>query len=251
MFQDFFKHYSMFPENHIGFNLFSAYHVTWLVSIALFTAAAAYCYRRATPGIRRIVLLILGSSMMILELLKDGILLVIGKFGLEYLPLHLCSFGIFISFFYALYPSKRKGELLYGLSLPGALAALIFCNWTVYPPFNFMHLHSFIIHGMLVMFPVLLLASGELVPNVKYIKDALFFLLAVSIPVYFFNKWAGTNFLFLNTPSKGSPLVLFEELLGNPGYVLGFVPLLFLVWSVLYLPFYFKERYERKRNITL
>jgi len=159
----------------------------------------------------------------------------------------LCGMTIFFSLVYTAKPSVTVAELLYGLSLPGALAALLTPDWTALPLFNFHALHSFIIHGMEMTFPLMLLAAREIRPNWRNLWRSCIFLLVTAPPIYFFNKAAGTNFFFLNTPAPHSPLSVFEQLLGNPGYILGLLGLLFAVWLVMYAPFAVAGRKAAKK----
>ena len=70
-------------------------------------------------------------------------------------------------------------------------------------------------------------------------------MLAIAIPVYVFDVLTNTNYLFLNWPSPGSPLELFA-FLGRPGYLLGYIPLIAVVWLFLYLPFILKQKKHKK-----
>lgn len=62
-----------------------------------------------------------------------------------------------------------------------------------------------------------------------------YFLILVAV-IYPLNKVLDTNFFFLNYPPEGTPFVVFEELLGNPGFIIAFAALLVTVWTLLYLP---------------
>ena len=53
------------------------------------------------------------------------------------------------------------------LQAVGAMAALLFPDWTRYPLFNYMHINTFLIHGLLVLVPVLVLTSGRYRPSIK------------------------------------------------------------------------------------
>ena len=99
-----------------------------------------------------------------------------------------------------------------------------------------MHNHSFIIHGLLIAYPIMLLTSGELVPNWRQLHKVAIKLAITVFPIYFFSKHYDLNFMFLNTPSPGSPLVLLKQRLGNPGYLIGFAGMIGEVWFVMYMP---------------
>jgi hypothetical integral membrane protein (TIGR02206 family) len=158
------------------------------------------------------------------------------------LPLHLCGLSIFIEQIHALKPNKTTGELLYSLGIPGAAAALLFCNWTMYPPTNYNCIQSFVIHGLHIGFPAMLICAGELKPSVGNIWRPALFLLAVVPPIYFLNKTLDTNFFFVNAGSEGSPLEILIQLMGNPGFIAGFAGLLLLVWLLMYLPFIIRRK---------
>ena len=66
-------------------------------------------------------------------------------------------------------------------------------------------------------------------------RIAYIVMLIIAVLVYIFNKLAGTNYMFLNWPSEGSPLEWFA-FLGRPGYLVGYLPLLAIAWTPIYLP---------------
>jgi len=133
--------------------------------------------------------------------------------------------------------------------MPGAAMALIFPAWAAYPILNIVSLFCFLIHGLLVIYPIMLFAGGDLEPDYKNLPKCLLFLILIALPIYRFNKAFGTNFLFINYPSPGSPLVLFERWFGNPGYILGILILIFAVWAALYLPLVLMRRAEDKAEL--
>ena len=81
-------------------------------------------------------------------------------------------------------------------------------------------------------------------PSMRLLPRCFGILAALSAAVYVFDRAFQANYLFLISPAPGSPLEWFAALLGRPGYVLGYVPMLVLVWGILYLPFRRRERRE-------
>lgn len=181
-------------------------------------------------------------------------LLIIGEFDLEVLPFHLCSMAIYLSLLNAYYPGKIKKEILYSLCMPGAAAALLFPSWAGYPMISLVNIQNFLQHALLMIYPIMLFAGGDIRPNYKNLPKCLLFLLIISPPIYIFNKIFDTNFLFINYPSPGSPLVLFEKWFGNPGYILGLLMLILVVWFFLYSPIVFlrfrRNRINKKDQVT-
>jgi hypothetical integral membrane protein (TIGR02206 family) len=170
------------------------------------------------------------------ELLRQIIYLVLGRYELGLLPLHLCGLTEFLIFFHAFTKNKIIKESLYAMGIIGALMALLFADWLIYPLWHFQSIHSFVMHGLLLGYIIMLLWSQELRPNYKLLPQVFILFFLICFGLFYFNKQYGTNFFFLNYPSPGSPLVMFEEWVGNPGYIGLTVVLLLIVWFIMYLP---------------
>ena len=250
MFKYFFYHNSMLPAGTVGFTMYDKLHLTWLFSLFVVGYLVVIYYKRLGSDAKVRFRKIMATIMIALEIIKDIIIAYTGNFSVEYLPFHLCGIGIILAFVHAYWPKQLWAEIGYALCLPGALSALLFPNWTEYPFLNFMHMHSFIIHAMIVLYPILLLAGKEYRPNYHYYPKVLKFTVIIGIPLFIFNKVFNTNFLFVNWPSAGSPLVIFAKWFGNPGYLIPYVILLFTVLALMYSPFYLKERVLNKKTLA-
>lgn len=247
MFKYFFYHYSMLPTDSVGFVTYDKLHLTWLISLFIIGYLVVIYYKHLDSDAKILFRKIMATIMITLEISKDIILAFTGNFSVEYLPFHLCGIGLILAFIHAYNPKQLWAEIIYALCLPGALAALLFPNWTAYPLMNFMHIHSFLIHAMIVLYPILLLVGKEYHPDYYYYPKVLKFTIIIGIPLFVFNKVFSTNFLFVNWPSEGSPLVIFAKWFGNPGYLIPYVILLFTVLALMYSPFYLKERVLSKK----
>ena len=139
-------------------------------------------------------------------------------------------------------PNKFTGEILYALGLPGAIAAMIFPNWTMAPITNFYVLQSFVIHAFHIAFVVMLLFTGNIRPSLRGLWRPALFLAIVLPPIYAVNAIAGTNFFFINAGSAGSPLDVLINIFGNPGFLIPYAGILGLVWGFMYLPWVIKTR---------
>ena len=200
-------------------------------------------------------------ALLILELIKDGILLAQGRFGIGYLPLHVCSIGVFVFLLREVIseesfikpPTKGQsqpgqcqqcpgprlksilGEVAVILIMPASLAGLIFADWTtLYPVLNFFNLHSYLWHGLLILYPLALLISGEITPSIKHIHWVILFLCIIVPPIYIFDKLTGCNYFFINRPVTGSPLEWMAKYLGNPGYLIGYAIITILIIVFVY-----------------
>ena len=221
----------------VGFAHWGAAHIAWLLFSAALAAALCLAYRRAAAEKRTRWRHAVGWAVLACELLKDLNLVVQGSFDRWYLPLHLCGLAVFFTFAHSRRPGKTLGNFLYSCCMPGAAFALAFPDWVAFPPLSYHSIVGFLVHALLVAYPAMLLSGGEARPEAKYLPRCLGILAALAVPIALFNRFFGTNYMFLSWPSPGSPLEWFAAFLGVPGYLLGYLPMLAVIWLALYLPF--------------
>ena len=206
MFGDFFRYWDELPQDG-GFRLFGWIHICWLVGIIFVCIVAGYYYRKADAAVQDRILKILTCVCLCLESGKDLYLILIGEMGVSYLPFEMCGLAIFVELGFAFFHWKLLGEVMCVISMPGAMAALLFPDWTRYPLLNYMHINTFLLHGLLVLAPVLVLVSGRYKPSIKRVWQIFSFLFAVVPFVYVINRLCDCNFMFLCYPSNGSPFL--------------------------------------------
>ncbi|MBO6052731.1 MAG: hypothetical protein J6Q17_03250 [Clostridia bacterium] len=95
-----------------AFSLWSPTHLGWLAASVVFLAVLLPLYRRSGETNRRRTLLALTALLWADELAKHAFLLYLGEEDVDYLPLHLCSVGLFVCLAYAVRPGPWSGELL-------------------------------------------------------------------------------------------------------------------------------------------
>ncbi len=224
----------------MGYPLFG---ITHLFSVGV-TFALVFLFIlvfiKVSSSRREKILRVIPPLMLALEIAKDLFLVYLGRFGVGYLPLHMCGMGIFVFLFIRFLPRKKVreffGEVACVLILPSAVAALFFADWTpYYPVLNFMNLYSYLWHGLLILYPCLLMIDQKAVPTVKHIRYVILFLCAVVPPVYVFDRLFGCNYLFLIRPVPNSPLSWLASLSGVPGYLFGYAILALLGMLAAYL----------------
>lgn len=228
----------------VGFSHFDSLHITWLVAMVAVTLLNSLWYRKLSIAgrekWRKIVALLIVAD----EIFKDVMLFVGGRFTVGYLPFHLCSINIFVIAIHAWKPSKLLGGFLYTVCIPGALAAMLFPTWTKLPVLNFMHLHSFTVHILLAMYPIVLTSSGDIKPDIEQLAKSLGLLVLMAIPIYGINLLLDTNFMFLMSADPGNPLYLFEQMWGN--HLLGFPVIIAGVLLVMYGPLLLVQKLRKK-----
>ena len=255
--KDFFRYITDIPAGS-GFDMFGACHIIWLSVIAVFTLILSYIYTGAgngydelnakalkkqdTAGIHRNrskqdrIRLFIGVIMPVISIYRDGVLILTGHFDRFYLPLHLCGMALWIGALYCFTRWRFAGVVYVLLCVPGALSALIFPDWVDYPFWNYMHIHDFISHGLIVAWGICLLLAGEVVPQWREFWMPVLFGITGIIILTPVNNWLGTNYWFLEEPSAGSPLVPIMNITGKEWYVAGyvlFVAVVVLVWMAV------------------
>ncbi len=221
------------PEG-VGFQTFGFTHILWLLAGLLLCVAACIFYKKLSDRGRNIMRTALGAYIFAQEMVKNLVLILLGQFGWGYLPFHLCGINILLITFDLIKQTKVVRSFLYYFAIPGAALALLFPNWTDMPVWNFFHIHSFTIHILLVLYPLLLVTTGQVATDLKSALGGTLLLVALAVPVYGLNLLWGTNFMFLMEPDSGNPLEMFQTLFGS--HLWGFPILLPIVIFVMYIP---------------
>jgi uncharacterized membrane protein YwaF len=124
-------------------------------------------------------------------------------------------------------------DVQYALCLPGALSALLFPDWTIYPAVSFMSIVGFVNHGLLVASGCYAIFDKHFTIHIKHLWRPVSFL-AVLVPVmYAFDRHYNANYLFLLWPSPNSPLVAVERICA-PYYLVGYAGLVLIFMVVWY-----------------
>lgn len=234
MFSQFWLEESQLAPNS-GYAPFSLTHLGFLTISLIIILVCYRGFSKITENKKLRFLKIMAWTNLSLEVLRDLYLVSIGKYTIGYWPLHLCGLALFIHLAFIYSHNKLLGEVSYALVLPGAVAALLFPNWLAYPAFNLFNLSSYLIHTLLVLFPILSFKARIILPKFSNHWMITLFLLIVTPLIYLFNLQNATNFFFINYPPEGTPLALFANWLGNPGYLIGYALLVFVGTSAMEL----------------
>lgn len=233
-------------EKGHGFSHFDMTHLLWLAAFLAVTVISCIIYKKYSEKGRQIMRYIFASLLIADELFKVIGLVTHGNYNANYIPLHLCSINIILIALHAIKPSRLLGQYLYTIGIPATLMALLFPSWTKLPFLNFMHIHSFTIHILLAVYPIMITYGGDVNPRVKDIPKCLALLIGMAIPVYFFNLVFDTNFMFLMKADKGNPLYIFEQLFGY--HWIGFPILAAAVLIVMYVPLVIYRKLKAKKR---
>lgn len=228
----------------MGFNLFGKVHLTWLAAFVALAIAIPTIYRKLSPKARNIMRISVASLILLDEAWKWIFLFIGDRYEHSYLPLHLCSINVFLVAFHIFKRSKLIENFLYAICVPAGIIALLTPSWTALPPANFMHIHSFTIHILLALYPLMLTVGGDIKPDIKMAPKCLALLLGMGVVVLGVNFLCDTNFMFLMRTDDISFLVLFENIFGAHQWA--FPILLPIVMVIMYLPVIIINRKKTK-----
>lgn len=246
MFQYFFTYDAQIPAG-LAVKNFSGTHLIWLTVTALLMAAALWMYCRQRAAARKKLLRGTAVAIVALEALRTGWLLAVGHYELSrHLPLHLCGVMILVDFL-AVYTDRRFfKEFAYAAGLPGAAMALITPEPSGYPLWNIQYLQSIVIHALLVMVPLMLILGDGFRPSLRMLPGNLALLIALAAFCFGINFLLGSNYMFVRFAPADTPIALFDQWVGWPGYIGLLVALVFVFWLMMYLPWEIAARCKRK-----
>ncbi len=219
--KNFFMFETEYPAGS-GFVPFGPCHLIWLFCIAVFTGITAYWYKNQEEEGQRKAEHVLGILFPVIAVYRDLVLMLTGHFSKGFLPFHLCSMALWIAVIYIWTKNRFWGIIYVLLCVPGAAGALLFPNWDAYPFFNYMHIHGFFSHGLIVAFGIWLIAAGRVIPCWRDFWMPVVFGIVGFFIIHWLNGMLGTNFWFLDNPSHGSPLVWILGITGERGYRAGY-----------------------------
>ncbi len=228
----------------VGFPLFGLGHLLWMAAFILFAVFCCRIYKQSDDRKRQRIRYIFVILLLLDEAVKVVGLGVQGLYEAQYLPFHLCSINIFVILWHSKHQSRAVNNYLFTVGIPAAMIAILTPSWAVLPFWNFMNIHSFTVHILLATYPIMLTYSGELNPQLKYLPGSLGILAVLACVAYGVNLAFDTNFMFLMYPNPGTPLVWFEEHMGN--HFLGFPILISAIVVVMYTGLYVYRKLTRK-----
>lgn len=239
---------------NVGFDLYSRGHLIWLLAMAAAAIILITVYSRSSHQKQAKIRKVFALALLISEIIKDMIIVIIGAPFAAYLPLHLCGYAIFFLLADAFLPEQKvTGQLISYAFGPGALSALLFCSWTMLPLFwNFMTIHSFLFHGVIVTYLLMRLVNGEIRPDYKGVWISVLTMALLAVPAYLVDMKTGYNYMFIYEVQRNSPLEMVWNIFGvrwgKPGYVIGAMLLVIVVFHALYLIYGILGLRRRKRS---
>lgn len=224
----------------LGFELLGEEHAFYMLLCASLVLLLCLAYRGGGIERRHGLRLAVALSAVSLELMRALLLALSGEYGIGRLPLHLCTMAAYIALFHALRRSELIGQFLFAFCMPGAAAAIFMPDWSYYPALHFMSLCGFLLHALIVVYPLMQVLGGDIWPDTRDLPRCLVMMLCIAAPVYLFDRAFDTNYMFLNWPPENTPLQWFG-FLGRPFYILAYLPMMAAVWALIYFPFLLRK----------
>ena len=234
---------SYYIPEEARFSMFGADHFIYMVSGLLLVFGAALSVRKLSE--RQATILIRATALFLFAFYFVRAYLWYNYHWsyhfLDFVPLHLCIVSGFLFPVLVFTQNKLLWNLSYSVLMPGAVVAIITPENTLnfYHAYGWMPLVYFVWHVLVVAIPVMQVASGKLVPDIKLFPRVILILGGYAVLVYIFNKKMDSNFLYLNNAARGTPLEFFQDWLGNPGYLIPLAVLVILICFLMFLPWYF------------
>lgn len=242
MFAYFFTYDADIPQG-LAVQNFSATHLAWLSVTIVLILLAVLIYRRLGGKARRKVLRGTAWAIVMLEVLRTVWLLAIGHYELaRHLPVHLCGVMILVDFL-AVYTDKPFfKEFAYAAGLPGAAMALLTPEPSGYPLLNLQYLQSIVIHALLVLVSLFLITGEGFRPRMRMLPKNLAALVSLAACCFGLNFLLQSNYMFLRFAPKDTPIALFDQWVGWPGYIGLLVLMVSVFWLLMYLPWVLAAR---------
>ena len=229
------------------FSLFGLYHLCYLAgAVACWVAVIYWGKKHLKPEHRRIAAFILIGATLGQEVIDDIVRYLNGCWTMEHsLPLHLCSFAMFVSVYALLTKRQTAFELVYFWGLAACTQALITPDHTRWRQGAFDEFWNFLSHGLIIL-NVLWLVVVEKMRCRKgaWLKAFLYTNLCL-IPVAALNLLIGgeANYWFICfKPGVDNPMIFGDW----PYYLLGFETLTLLSFGLLQLPM--RHAYRKVQN---
>ena len=216
-----------------GVGRFSPAHLIWLCLAVYSAKALCTGYLRLDGAGAKRQRLTLGVTAAALQLFRAAMLFRDGLFSWEMLPLQLFSASAFLCLAHCIWGGALLGQFLYAVSLPAGLLSLFLLPWSGFGAAHYVTVAGFGGCICVVSYVLMLLASGELCPDICRAPACLGILLGWAAALRLFNLFMGTEHSLLGLAGADGPGRWLDSLWQQP--LLAVAAL--LGWLMMYLPF--------------
>lgn len=223
-----------------AFAMFGAAHIALLIFCGVFLLMTLHHLKKMPAGKAEKLIRMMAVAVPVLEFSHTIWLYLCGHQSLiKLLPLHLCAMqSLFIPL--AVFTKKTCfQEFIYATSVLGGIFGILFPTGVaeVYPLFHYQTIQTVLLHMLLILVPLALIVTGAFRPSARNFPKVLLIFLCVAFVAAVVDFSSGENYMFLNLPPQGTPLVWFYEYGGHLFYLLTTFVVLAGISLSMYLPF--------------
>ncbi len=167
-------------------------------------------------------------------------------FQASLLPLGVCAISIYVTAYTLWTKNEKTFKIIFPWAISGALISLVVANQSYSFP-HFRYFHYFGNHGFFLLGNLYLLIVLKFKFTYKDLLRSSLYLLIYALIMYPLNFLLDTNHLFLREiPAEAAPMYAF---LGD-FWVLGFAFSIFLLFHIIYLPIYLKQKLTSVKKLS-
>ncbi|MCX7773090.1 MAG: TIGR02206 family membrane protein [Clostridia bacterium] len=237
MLQFFFAYRTEIPDNLKG-QLFSPQHLMTLTIILAVWVTLILLLRKRSFEARRKFLHSLCFSLPVLELSRIIWFVAIGHFSFgDSLPLHLCGLMCILMPLMAVTEHPILKEYAFAVGFAPAVIALLTPDVWDYPAISFQYIQSMTVHGVISFIPVFMVFAMGYKPDIRKLPRVIGLVLVFALIMVPVDLLTNGNYFFLFKAPPGTPIEVFDKLVGWPWYILPTFLLGCVLWGICYLPF--------------
>ncbi|MGM0839208.1 MAG: TIGR02206 family membrane protein [Bacillota bacterium] len=237
-----------FRYEEYPFELFSVSHVVAVI-ISFGCMIGLYVFRDRLSGSGKgvlkwllVVLLVLSEALFqVWYFINDQWDVAIN------LPFQLCSISLYLCTAMLITKKHRIFEISFFASMTGAFIAIVTPELFFGFP-HFRYFQFFLAHLAIVISCLYMVWIEGFTLTVRSMVRAFIALNLIAVIVFMVNRLVGANYMFLaHKPYNASPIDYLGE---YPYYLLALEGVALILFSLLYIPFYFVKNRKSGRNIN-
>ena len=232
------------------FKIFGFEHLLTIFLIICFSVLFPFLLRNLKTSSKSKIALGLAIFIILNELIKPFYYPALYPERYDFLstlPLHLCNLAsLFIAIFFI-----SKIRFFFNLSFFWGISGVLMALTQPDYPYDFPHLHFILFnfnHALLLFSIFFAFITLKNIPDFKSYQDTIFYSIPIVLVVFsinllinFLSKNTVANYMYLIEFPLGENLTRFMP--DPPFHVLIFIPIALLLFSITYLPFYFKDKF--------
>jgi hypothetical integral membrane protein (TIGR02206 family) len=229
------------------FVLFGTWHIVALLLILLLIVAIP-SFRNISKKTRKPVRWTMAAILWTNEIFWHIWNIYWGQWSIQtMLPLHICSILVWLTGFMLISKNYRIYEFAYFIGIGGAVQALLTPDAGIYGFPHYRFFQTMISHGLLITAAIYMTIIENFRPTWKSFWRVIIGVNLYAAIIFPINRVLNTNYLFIN--GKPATASILDALPAWPYYILYMELIGFIIFFLLYLPFYIKDIKSNKKKL--